>query len=281
LLQQGSTKPIYIPLAALLTPFAIPRTPARLWGDALYDPLGTGLAACGIVVCLLGLRRSMLARGLLVLLFVALLPAFLSSSDRPSLTRTCMAPVVLSLLCAVGFEMVRRTFSGGRRPRLFSLAASAGIAGGGILLFDFVNPRILPASSTAIALEALGPRPSPGNVTILEHAGAEYGWLQVRRSASTIPRQPIDVVSYAGAESLDPLRETGDSQALVVWSPGLEEHRGVSHEVCARWPKARLYTLRDRTGCSEAFAAELAGVAWRPALADDRWTASACTDHVS
>jgi hypothetical protein len=281
LLNEGRTEPIYIPLAAILTPFAIPRTPARLWGDVLYDPLGTGLAACGIVLCLLVLRRSMLARGLLVLLLVALLPAFLSSSDRPSLTRTCMAPVVLALLCAVGFETTRRALCAGWRPRLLALAASAGIAGGGIVLFDIVNPRILPASSTAIALEALGPLPPLRSVAFLEHAGAEYGWLQVRRAVSTIPEQPMDVVSYAGPESLDRWRAAGNSQGLVVWSPGLEEQRAVSAEICARWPMARLYTLHDRTGCSETFAAELTGVAWRPDLADDRWTAHACSDHVS
>jgi hypothetical protein len=281
LLNAGRTGPFYIPLAALLTPFAIPRTPARLWGDALYDPLGTGLAACGIVVCMLGLRRSLLARSFLTLLVIALLPAFVSSSDRPSLTRTCMAPVVLSLLCAAGFEVARRTFVAQWRPQLLAWTAAAGIAGGGIVLFDIINPLILPASSTAIALEALGPRPLPQNVAILEHAGPQYGWLQVRRAASTIPEQPIAVVSYARPASLNRLRASGSSQELVTWSPGLEEQHGVSREICTRWPKARLYTLRDRTGCSRAFAAELTGAPWRPDLADDRWTAHACGDQVS
>jgi hypothetical protein len=280
LLDEGRTEPIYIPLAALLTPFAIPRTPARLWGDVLYDPLGTGLASCGILACLLALRRSMLARGLLVLLLIALLPAFLSSTDRPSLTRTCMAPVVLSLLCAVGFELARQAFAGEWRPRLLALAATAGIAAGGIVLFDVVNPRILPASSTAIALEALGTHSPRQDVAIIEHAGAEYGWLQVRRAAAAIPARPVDVVSYARPASLDRL-PFGDSRGLLLWSPGLEEQERVSREICARWPMARLYTLRDRTGCSRAFAAELAGKAWHPALADDRWTSHACGDQVS
>jgi hypothetical protein len=243
--------------------------------------LGTGLAACGIVVCLLGSRRSLLAGGLIGLLLIALVPAFLSSSDRPSLTRTCLAPVVLSLLCAVGFETARRAFAAEWRPRLLAAAATAGIASGGILLFDVVNPRILPASSTAIALEALGSSPSVRNVTLLEHAGAEYGWLQVRRAASTIPSRPIDVVSYAQPASLDQLRSIGNSAGLVLWSPGLEEQSEVSREICARWPMARLFTLRDRTGCSSAFAAELAGTPWRPALAAERWATHACGDQVS
>lgn len=279
LLNEGSGEPVYIPLAALLTPFAIPRTPARLWGDALYDPVGTGLAACGIVLCLFAVRRSLLARGLLVLLFVALLPAFLSSSDRPSLTRTCMAPVVLALLCAVGFEAARRAFTASRRPALLALLVSAGIAGGGIVLFDAVNPEILPASSTAIALEALGPNAAPPNAAILEHAGAAYGWLQVRRAASTVPEQPVAVASYAGPASLG--RFGTGSAGLILWSPGLEEQRGVSREICKRWPKARLYTLYDRTGCSHAFAAAVAGTPWKPALGEDRWSARPCGDQAS
>jgi hypothetical protein len=88
--------PLDIALGTILTPMAIPRTAIRLWGDALFDPLGTGLALSAILACGLAVRRSAVARLLLAVLLAALVPGLISSYDRPSLTRMSIAPVAIA-----------------------------------------------------------------------------------------------------------------------------------------------------------------------------------------
>ena len=274
----GQSGPIDIPLAALLTPFAIPRTAVRLWGDSLYDPLGTGLVAVAMATALLVARRSALARSLLALLLVALLPGFLSSTDRASLTRTVEAHTILALFAAFGFDLVRRGFAPAQRPAVLAGAAILAIAIGGSVLFDTVNPRILPGSAVGIALEALS-TPAQADAVMLDHSELEFEWLQIRAAATRVPARPLPVVPYAAPESLDALRADGGGR-LVFWTPGLEQQHSVTAAVCARWPQARLYTLDDRTGCSHVLAAAVAGDAWRPALPADRWRAESCAGQV-
>lgn len=274
-LNAGTSGPIDIPLATLLTPFAIPRTPVRLWGDALYDPVGTGLAAAGIAAGLLALRRSALARGLLALLAVGLLPAFVSSTDRPSLTRTSVTHTVLPLFASLGFEVVRRGFAIAWRPRALAMGIAAAIAAAGMVLFDVVNPRILPASAIGVVLEALGPSRAIDAV-ILDHSETEFGFLQIGNAALRVPARPIPAVAYAGAADLGTAIADDRSRRVVFWTPGLEQQHRVSADICARWPAARVYTLRDRTGCSHALAAVVSDAEWDPALPAHRWSVRRC-----
>jgi hypothetical protein len=262
-------------VGTLLAPIAIPRTALRLWGDALFEPVGAALGLCGVLACLLAWRRSCLARVLLAALVIALLPGVVSSYDRVSLTRITLLGCALPLFAALGFELIVRWTAVSARAA--AAAAVAAIAIGGMLLFDVVNPRILPASAFGIALEALGSSPTD-DVAFLDYSEWEFAWLgRVRQIGAIIRPQPIRVVRYGGRESLAALTAADHVPEIVFWTPGLERYRSIADHVCARWPRARVFTLRDRPGCSRVYAAVLNGRDWQPALAADRWTAQPCS----
>ena len=104
----GYRGPLDVALGALLSPFAVPRTPLRMLADCFTDPFGACLAAFGIAVCLRQARRSGTARLLLAILFLGVLPGALTSAyDRASLTRNLGAPMAVALLAALGAESVR------------------------------------------------------------------------------------------------------------------------------------------------------------------------------
>jgi hypothetical protein len=153
---------IDVPLGSLLAPFAVPRSAFRLWGDALFDPLGAGLAAVGLASCVRWTRRSLGARMLLGLLVVAVVPATVASAyDRASLTRNLLLPVAIALLAGAGFAGMQRSLLGDRSRRIAAAAVVAAIFASGALLFDSINPRILPASSLGLSVEAIGAAAPP------------------------------------------------------------------------------------------------------------------------
>ena len=148
-------RPIDTPLSALLAPFAVPRIPLRVLGDALFDPIGTCLSAVGIAVCLRALWGSWLARVLLGVLVAGLLPGCVSSQDRIAVIRLIVTPVPMALLAGIGWETVRRWVVPGMRPVIASGIATVALAVGGMLVFDVVNPRILASSWVSLSLRAL------------------------------------------------------------------------------------------------------------------------------
>jgi hypothetical protein len=273
--QSGRAGAIDIPLSALLAPFAIARQPIRLWGDALLDPVGGALAALGLALCARRARREAQARFVLLVLAAALLPAFVSSYDRASLTRLFAAPVILALLSGVGFRVLQRAFAPGR-GRAAALVVTLCVSLGGTWLFDAANPRILRASWLSIALESLAshraPRPP---AVLLSYGGAlDLSWLHVGRIASHVPERPLPWLRFDGPPSLAAADEAG--AGVLLWSPALEADAGISRAVCARWPRSTLYTLEDRPGRSRARAASLPGTAWAPSLPPTRWSAVRC-----
>ena len=262
-----------LPLASLLSPFGIPRTPLRLWGDALFDPIGAALAACGIAVCVRTARRRWLAAALLVLLATGLVPGFIAGVDRPSHTRMFVAPIALALLAGVGFEAL----TGGvarRRATGLAAAASAASALAGLLLFFVVNPEILAASATGIALRALPLDAPPQRAALLDYPGTEFSWLHVGRTATYLPRQPIAVWPLAVAPE-GQLPEMPPAE-VVLWSPALENDRHVTGLICRRWPDASLFTIWDRAHLSRAYAARRADARWQPALTRSQWSEQRC-----
>ncbi len=267
-------------LGTALAPFAIPRTPLRLWGDALFDPLGAALAAAGLAVCVRHARRG--PQGLLLAAFLAaLLPGALSSYDRPSLTRLFVTPVPLALLAVVGLEALRRHALPRVRPATLAVVTVVLVAAGGTALFDAVNPRILARSWLGLALRALDG--APADAVLLAHAdapyhggppGADLRWLHARRIASQVPATPLPVAAWEGPASLDAAPES--PTRLFLWSPALQHDADVAGRVCARWPGAALYEIRDAAGISRVLAASPAGAGWTPALPASQWTAQGC-----
>lgn len=258
-------------VSALLTPFAIPRTAIRLWGDALFDPAGAGLAAIGLAACAFQLRRDRTAAILFLLLLVALVTVAPSSYDRPSLARLVTAPAILALFSAGGFEVLRRLL-GARSPAALALLTTAAVAAGGGVLFDAVNPRILARSAVGISLTALERTP-PSQSVILARDQFDPQWSGML--ARLIPREPREVVTYRGAATLDVV-EALVAPAAVLWSPGLEDEEDISTALCGRWPSAALYTLYDPPRLSRAFAASPHGPHWQPALPRTHWTVAGC-----
>jgi hypothetical protein len=278
MLYSGRGEETDIVAGAVLAPLAIPRTAIRLWGDALFDPIGGSLAVCAIAACLLALRRAPLARAMLAALVVAMLPGVLSSYDRTSLVRMSILPTLMALFAGLGFELARRRYFAAWRPLPLAAALTASAAVAGLLLFDVVTPRLLRGSAFGIALEAMGRGAQLDDVAFLDHREWEFNWLgRIGQTAEVIRDEPIRVVRYASAEDLDGVDDGRTRTRLLFWTPGLEAYHAIARHICARWPQARIYTLVDRPGCSRVFAALLSGAeAWQPSLSRDRWSAHGC-----
>ncbi|HZR82743.1 MAG TPA: tetratricopeptide repeat protein [Candidatus Binatia bacterium] len=266
-----------VPIATLLQPFAILRSPVRLSGDVYFEPIGAALAAVGIATCVALARRARTARLLLAALALALLPGMLGSAfDRASLTRNLAVPVLLPLLSVVGVEVVREAFGGRPSRALAAGFAATAIAVSGIAIFDVVNPRIVAESWLGIVVRALGTAPAE-QVLILEHGDPRWEWLWTPEIAGNVPPEPIRTRPYANAGSLlaDP-SEDAPAGSILFWSPALEEEKSVRRSVCACWPHAVVYELRDRSGLSRVLAANLGTVAWTPALPETQRPILAC-----
>jgi hypothetical protein len=262
-----------IPVGALLAPFAIARTPLRLLGDALLDPVGTALTGIGLALCVLHVTRSRWSALLLGLLAAALAHAFTSTGDAVSHIRLGAALVPLALLAAIGFEAIRVTCVSVAPAAVIAAVTVVMVATAGTILFEAVNPSILPASWLTVSLEALGDQGSGVEAIVLEHG--DVPWLYVDRIATLLPTQALPVLTAIQFERMDPTA-AAETRRAYFWSPALEQDAGVSCLICARWPEAALYTLRDKAGLFRAFAAAPHGTDWSPRLPSERWTLSFC-----
>ncbi len=275
-MQAGQAGAIEIPVGAALAPFAIVREPLRLWGDSLLDPLGASLAALGLALCLWRLRHDRTALAALALLAAASASALVASGDRVSHTRLAPAIVPVVVLAALGFEALQKGFFVAKRATAFTLVTAAAIVAGGVVVFERVNPAILPSSSLSISIEALARSIPEGEVIFLEHGGAyDLSWLHVGRITRALVDGPVSVRTIA--EFRDHELAPGETSAkLYFWNPAIEGDAPVSHAVCRRWPTATLYRLTDEAGLFVAFAASVAATPWRPGLPPQRWTGVTC-----
>lgn len=268
-------RPLDIVAGTLLSPFANARIAIRLWGDALFDPVGTVLIAVGVAACLRSARRRATARLLLLFLAAALAPAFLSNVDRPNMTRALVLPVPAALLAAAGFDVVRRQVGGGRGRRWAAAAVAAAVCVGGVVLFDVVNPRILGASSLGLMFRALQ-GDAAGRAVVVNYPSGfspHVQWLFVDPVARYAGKQPIAVVEDTGREIPSPAGVTKD---LLFWSPGADVDLKLSQGVCAQWPGATLYEIWDESGLARVLAARVGGGEWAPAAAAARWHSDSC-----
>jgi hypothetical protein len=271
--------PVEIVGAALVEPFANPRTPIRLWGDAIFDPLGAVLLAVGLVAALRRVLSSPVARFQVLLFVVALSPAFVSPVDRIDIVHAVALPVPVALLAATGFEVVCRAagLSALRARSVLSAATVAAIAAGGTLLFDVVNPRILAASAPGIMFQALR-REDARRVVVLDYPtdyAIDVRWLFTGILSAYGGPAPVGHFRYGGGAFPGP-ELAAEGKDLLFWSPGLEADLHVREAVCREWPGAVLYEIRDEAGLGRSFAARIGDAPWAPALPALRWQARAC-----
>ncbi|HYD47248.1 MAG TPA: hypothetical protein VEB21_02810, partial [Terriglobales bacterium] len=135
----GSAASSDVIASVLIAPFAITRTPLRLLGDTLLAPLTVALFTLGIGLCLRFALHSRFATATLIAVIAVVMPAFVSSYDRPSFTRAIGMSVMFALIAAIGFEYFRRMFPFARGATVTAITVLA-IAAGGIALADLVNP---------------------------------------------------------------------------------------------------------------------------------------------
>jgi hypothetical protein len=87
--------------------------------------------------------------------------------------------------------------------------------------------------------------------------------------------RPVGFLPYAGG----PLPDAGlaaEGKDLLFWSPGLERDAAVAAALCAQWPDATLYEIRDEARRSRVHAARIGGAPWEPRLPTARWRARTC-----
>lgn len=266
-----------VPIAGLLAPFAVARTPLRAWADSLLDPIGGALVAVGAALCVGALRRSRVAAGLLLLLGVCLLPGLVSSFDRPSLTRSGSFLIPAALLAGLGANALG-SLLGTRSPRRLAISLALAVALGGTWAFDVAGPRVLRQSSLSIAIEAAAQRPDGGAV-VLDHPERDrVAWLRVPVIAAQVPSEPIEALAFDGADTVARLAPSPGATRAVFWSPALERQAGVASALCTRHADAELFQLADRTGRSHAWAARIGPERWRPALSPARIRATPCRE---
>lgn len=266
-------RPFDVVVSALLAPFANPRVAIRLWGDALFDPLGAVLLAVGLVVCVRSVGRSGLARALLVVYAVVLAPAFVSPVDVANIAYAIVLPVVVALVAAVG----ARALLGDAASRSWVAGVVVVVVVGGSLLFDLVNRRILPASGLGIMFEVTDTA-DLDRVVVL---GYGPGFVRPTKTLYTGPitafagRRPVGYLEY-DAGALPVADFAAERKDLLFWSYGYDQDVGVAAAICAAWPAATFFEIRDRAGLGRVHAARVGDAPWEPRTGVDRWQSRGC-----
>lgn len=270
-------RPFDIVVAALLAPFAHPRIGIRLWGDALFDPVGAALIAVGLVACVRSLRRSALAVAALLFFFAALSPAFVSPVDVVDIVHAVALPVPAALLAGLGIAAIARRFEW-RLTDGVALAVAAVVGLGGATLFDVVNPSILSASSFGLMFQVV--RPEDADRVVVVSYGPRFfrptKTLYVGPVTAFAGPRPVGYLEWDDAD-LPAEGFAHEGKDLLFWSHGFDQEFTVRETVCRQWPGATLYEIRDRAGLGRVHAARLGGAPWEPRDAGGRWLSWDCT----
>jgi len=259
-LHVATSGPLDSIVGAILSPWATPRTPMRLWGDAIFEPVGAGLFALGLGVLLARARRCQFARCALLLVALAVLPAFVSSYDRSSLTRAFALPLLVALVAGFGHAWLERLVSLPYR-RFIATALVATVIAGGTYLFDHVQPRILARSglSTALAATQSATQECLPAALIVSAPQEERAHRPFVSALSSCPLELVTLGANATAV-WSPLDDGG----LVYWTPGLEDELGVGARICSAHPHVRIWALSDESGFVPVFIAAGPESSWRP-----------------
>ena len=272
--------------ATLVSPFATPRNSLRNWGDVVFEPLSAALCAIGLVLCLRQLFRSRGSLYLMAFLAAGFIPGFVSSYDRPSLTRIYGVTVPLAVLAAIGLLGL---LAAARRLRWrVTMTTAVAIGASGLLIFDVVNPRILSQSTWGLLMRSVdvawldrvamltaeGRALNQNNVA--DNAQLwEADWLRhyhpyISELARCAPRHPVPIIAIQKPEELQ-------AYDLLFWNPALDQTIQITRrDICRLWPDAILYTIVDRAGLSRVYAAQIHGSDWRPSLPQKQWSTRSC-----
>lgn len=277
---------------SVLSPVAIPRFGLRNWGDVLYEPMSAALGVVGLVLCLRRVNRNGPGIYLLVMLAAGLVPGFVSSYDRVSLTRVYGSAVAWCVLSAGGFAALLRALTPRLSTRAVVLAFTLAVAASGTFVFDYVNPRIVSSSPFGLIMRAVEPTMLPRVAMLTAYGDArhtqgvddrhrlwEADWLMrhhpyIREIARSAPQHPIPLLPIDNTPAEQAQMEGFD---LLFWNPALDQTIAITATyVCRRWPNATLYTIYDQAGLSKVYAAQLHGQPWVPRVARSQWTTLRC-----
>lgn len=251
--------------AALLAPFAIARNGLRHCGDVLLEPIGAVFAVAGLVWTILA--RGHAYRWIpLFYAAIAIVPGFTTSYDRVSLVRLMNTVPTFALLSAVGFAALQSLWP--QRRTVASLAATGVVVASGWILFERVNPRILPQSWMTIAMEAGAGASDPADAVFLDFPDASVQeWLFIDIVAAQAGSHPIPV-RRIDESSL--LRDASDGWRQWYWSPALEWEHHPSLAFCQAASDGNLFRLWDPPRLSHAWVGSR-DVHWRPKFPAQRW----------
>lgn len=275
-----SPRPFDVVVSAALAPFAHPRLAIRLWGDAIFDPVGGALIALGLVACVRATRRSSAARILLLFFVASLAPAFVSPVDIVDIVHAVTLPVPAALLAAAGFAALSRQLGGTLARSKAAAVTAVAICLGGTVLFDVVNPRILSASSFGIMFSVLKPEEADRVVVLV------YGPGFVRPTRTLFwgpittfggPR-PVGYFEYDGGE-LPASGFAAEGKDLLFWSHGYDLDMDVVGAICRQWPAAAFFEIWDQARLGRVHGALIGGAPWWPRVADARWRAWNCASR--
>jgi hypothetical protein len=278
------SRPFDIVAAAVIAPFAHPRMSVRLWGDAIFDPVGAVLMAIGLVACVRAALGSSAARVLLLFFVAALCPAFVSPVNVVDIAHAVVLPVPAAVLAAAGFAAVQRQLGWKCGRRSLTALTVAAICLGGTVLFDMVNLRILSGSSLEIMFRALQ-ADAADRVVVLNYPKnfrSDY-MLDLRRIytesiAAFAQERPVGYLEYGGGQF--PVSElAAEGKDLLFWSPGLDQDIRVTDAVCTQWPGATVYEISDEARLGRVYAARVGSLGWEPRCPAGRWRSWNCASR--
>lgn len=271
-LQTGRTSVFDLVTGMLLAPGLTPRTAMRATADGWFDPIGAALVALGLGAVLGNLRRSRGARAVGLFLAVTIVPGFISSYDRPSVTRALALPATLAILAGLGAAWSLRLVAP-RWAGWWSGCIAVACFGIGTAVFDILQPKLLPAAGLSTILENVDAGPSCRPAALIGWPGdAMFDELY----ATQVPRCPLTILE-PGALTEKLAQRDG---RILYWRPNLEDEIDVRRQICLVDGQQRIFTLWDRPGTIPAFAAALGDAAWEPELPVERWRETTCDEEL-
>jgi len=268
------TKQLDLLVSGALLPFAARRMSVRLVGDVLFEPISTCILAVGLLALLGTARSDRASRALLGFTVVGLAPAALTSAlPRLSFYRAIQLVALVPLIIGFGAVTIRTSLRNVRIVNGVVTALVVLILGSGWVIFDHINPRILPASAAALLAEVLDGVPPDRRAMVLdypgEHGAVGFHALPYADVMRHLPIPPVRTVALSGAASL--LGTDGRPAAeIIAWPPSIEADANAAAAVCRLAPGARLLVVFDRPKTSKVVVAVLDPRGWTPSVSTDR-----------